>query len=315
MSNYLTAQDLVHHLLSSTGGGAQDGEHSAVRMAVVNGVREVMQARDWLWHTRQDSFTTLASATPPRTLLPENVKTIDTLVSDNTGALLAYISPQEYLQLTANNTATSEPFYYTILRSETYPDRYEIKFVDTPIDGLLYYYTYRYRPQPIKYMGYESAARVGTIAITSGSAAVTGTGTEFPTDAAGRVLRVGTVNDRPEPIGSLTPYREEHRILSRASNTGVTLAANAGETGSGLHYAITDEIDVFPQMWSACLSAVEMWYARMAGKSASEIVALFNRDLRLAMEADAISPMGTQARVFATPRTMGWHSNLLPDNT
>ena len=315
MSTYLTAQDLVHHLLSSTGGGAQDGEHSAVRMAVVHGVREVMQARDWLWHTKQDSFTTLASATPPRTLLPENVKTIDTLISDNTGALLHYLPPHDYLQLRANTTGTAEPFYYTILRSETYPNRYEIKFTDDPIDGLLYYYTYRYSPPPIKYMGYESAARTGTIATTSGSAAVTGTSTEFPEDAVGRVLRVGTATDSPEPIGSLTTYRHEYKISARASDTGITLGENAAATGSGLKYCLTDQIDVFPQMWSACLSAVEMWYARMAGKSAAEVTALFNRDLRLAMESDSITPMGTQARVHATPRTMGWHSNLLPDNT
>lgn len=315
MSTLYTAQDLVHHLLSATGGGAQDGEHSAVRLAVVNGVREVMQCRDWLWHTRQTSFTTNSAASPPVTLLPENVKTIDMLIRDKTGVLMRYVSPNEYLQLNRANIGTAEPFYYTIMRSTAYPERYEIKFVNQVTDGLTYFYTYRYVPPLIKYMGYENQARVGTVDATLNGTALTGTGTSFPADAQDRVLRLGTVDDRPEPVGSLTPFVAQFKIASRSSPTALTLDSGSPVAGTGLRYCITDQIDVFSQMWTVCLSAVEMWYARMAGKSAAEVTALFNRDLRLAMEADAISPIGTQARVYATPRTMGWHSNLLPDVT
>ena len=53
-----TAQDIVAYLLASTGGGAQDCEHHAVRQAVIHGVREVLQCRHWLWHQRTGSFTT-----------------------------------------------------------------------------------------------------------------------------------------------------------------------------------------------------------------------------------------------------------------
>ena len=35
----LTAQDVIEYLLASTGGGAQDGEHAAIRQAVTHGVR------------------------------------------------------------------------------------------------------------------------------------------------------------------------------------------------------------------------------------------------------------------------------------
>lgn len=313
MSTY-TAQDLVHHLLSSTGGGAQDGEHSAVRMAVVNGVREVMQCRDWLWHTKQVTFTTQIEASPPVTLLPPNVKTVDTLISKRNGTMLAYISPNEYLQLRANHVGPAEPFYYTILRSEAYPDRYEIKFVEDPLDGLIFFYTYRYVPPAIKYMGYESQARTGTVSVANNNGTVTGTGTQFPQDAAGKILRIGTPEDRPEPIGSLTPYVGEYKILSLPTATSLAIYPNSTAAATNAKYCITDQIDVFSQMWTACLSAVEMWYARMAGKSAAEITALFNRDLRLAMEADGISPVGTQVRMYATPRSKGWHSPLLPDN-
>lgn len=318
MSNpRFTAQDLVYHLLSSLGGGAQDGEHSAVRMAVVHGVREVMQSRDWLWHTKQSTFTTSSTVTPPVTplpfLLPYEVKTVDTLISDNTGTQLAYVSPNEYLQMRANQTGTAEPFYYTILRSEEYPQQYEVKFVYDPIDDLIFHYTYRKIPQPIKYMGYEEATRSGTVTGVGGTTTISGTDTTFPSDIAGRVIRVGTTADYPEPLGSLKPYTHEYLIASRASTTSLTVDGDIASAFSGDRYVITDEVDASPQMWTACLSACEMWYARMAGKPAGEITALFNRDMRLAMESDAISPSGTVSRVYATPRSMGWHSNLLPD--
>jgi hypothetical protein len=58
-----TAQDIVAYMLASTGGGGQDGEHHAVRQAIMHGVREVMQCREWLWHMRTNSFTTRQTKT------------------------------------------------------------------------------------------------------------------------------------------------------------------------------------------------------------------------------------------------------------
>lgn len=318
-----TAHDLVWHLLSSLGGGAQDGENSPLRMSVVHGVREVMHARDWLWHTKTASFTTNASATPPVTLLPKNVKSVETLISDSTGANLAYITPNEYLQLRANQSGTAEPFYYTILRSETYPDYYEIKFVYDPMDNLEYHFTYRYRPQEIKYMGYEPLTR-GQVSIGPDWAYIDLSSLPTRPEFVGRIIRLGDYIDStaydPQPIGGLYPYAEQHRISSWTSANDDryfidTTTGTQNRIARTLKFVITDELDASPQMWTAVLSACEMWYARMAGKPASEVTALFNRDMRIAMESDAISPSGTTGRVYASPRTMGWHSNLLPDVT
>jgi hypothetical protein len=44
-------------------------------------------------------------------------------------------------------------------------------------------------------------------------------------------------------------------------------------------------------------------------------MSLFNRDLRLAMENDVIAPLSGRPghMPYPTPRSMGWHSELLPD--
>lgn len=186
-----TAQDVVDYLLSAVG-GAQDGEHRAVRQAVIHGVREVLHSRNWLWHTKTGYFTTqqiattatitdtsnqivVASATgivvgrmleisptyfnnPVRVTdingttitldsaakasgtlvpvlvqtyydLPADLKDIDALVTDTVGTLHCYITPQEWQRLEVNTRGAGEPFYYTIMRSDLNPDRYQVRFV------------------------------------------------------------------------------------------------------------------------------------------------------------------------------------------
>jgi hypothetical protein len=68
-------------------------------------------------------------------------------------------------------------------------------------------------------------------------------------------------------------------------------------------------------MYTAILSATELWYARLAGKPGNDVTALFNRDLRLAMEMDVVSPLSGQPGPigYPTPRSRGYYSAQLPD--
>jgi hypothetical protein len=375
-----TAQDVVDHLLTTTGGGAQDGEHRAVRQAVIHGVREVFQTRQWLWHTKTGYFATqqisttataiisgsnqitVASSTgmvvgrlldipadyfsyPVRitaisgttvTLdaaakktkgaetvtvlvqtyydLPADLKDIDALVTDTVGTLHCYITPQEWQRLETNSRGSGEPYYYTLMRSDVFSDRYQVRFVGVPQNATVVHYTYRYIPKIVKYMGYEPVCRKGTVAVSSST--VTGTGTQFPADCAGAVIRFGSATTEADPIGALSPFQQEREIGSRQSDTALTLSTPiTGSISGTVKYALSDAIDCSPQMYTAVLSAAEMWYARLAGKPAIEAVQLFNRDLRLAMENDVVSPLSGRPRMldYPTARSMGWKSAPLPD--
>jgi hypothetical protein len=418
-----TAQDAVAYLLASTGGGAQDGEHHAVRQAVINGVREVTQCRHWLWYQRTGSFTTnqirttatvttgskvifVASATgfvpgrmvevsashfpaPARIVsvsgnavtldvaanqsgsgitvmpqtyydLPLDLKDIDTLVTNTVGTLHCYITPQEWQRLEVNTRGAGEPYYYTIMRSDLYPDRYQVRFVGVPTDSTVVHYTYRVTPQPIKYMGYERICRQGTVSLATVGASnvptVTGDGTAFPQDCAGAYIRFGAAGMDADPVGSTVPFVAERRINQWNSPTQLLISGAAGhirpsqygvepdEFDGGVvggatppapsptgatnlyssdllilpaktKYSITDAIDASPQMWTAILASCEMWYARIAGKPADGAMQMFNRDLRIAMENDVVTPLS--GRPYSTPyptsRSMGWHSELQPD--
>jgi hypothetical protein len=371
------AQDVVDHLLTAVGGGAQDGEARAVRQAVINGVREVLQARNWLWHTKTNYFATtrlsttasvisvgsptitvastdsmavgrlldisptyfttsprvvsinsptsvtvdqnakaaLPSGTTPVLIqtyydLPDDLKDMDVLVTNTVGTLHTYITPQEWQRLEVNTRGAGEPYYYTVMRSDLNPDRWQIRFVGVPTDGTPVYYTYRYEPKLVKYLGYEPSCRQGTATIGSGTPQpVTGSITAFKTDMAGAVIRFGTANTEADPLGALSPYVSQGRIKAVATSTSLTLQAPV-EQAAGVKYAISDVIDCSSQMYSAILTGVEYWYARLSGKTGDDINKLFNRDLRLAMERDVISPMsGRPSGIsYPTPRSAGWYS-------
>ena len=308
-----TAQDVVHHLLAATAGGAQDGEHAAVRLAVVHGAREVFQSRQWLWHTKTGQFTIQANQSSYD--LPPNVKEIDTLMTQTVGTLHCYVPPNEWLRLQVNTVGSGEPYYYTIMRSDNEPDRYQVRFVGQPAAGTVAHYTYRYIPKELKYMGYEKACRDGTVSasVSGTTQQVIGTGTSFPPDCAGCVIRFGTTTRNADPVGSLSPFLDQRTITQRASDTLLVLD-DPVTTATNVRYAITDVLDASPQMYTALLSGAEMWYARLTNKSANEALVVFTRDLRLAMEMDAPSPHANQMRhAYPTARSHGWYSPLQPD--
>lgn len=374
-----TAQDVVYYLLTATGGGAQDGEHSAVRAAVVNGVREVFQTRQWLWHTKSGTFTTQRVATtatitsgsasitvadptgfvPGRIVtfgslsyfaytpriasvsgnnvtmdrpaiasgsnvaalvqtfydLPVNVKDIDALMTETVGTLHFYLTPQQWMQLQVNTRGAGEPYYYTIMRSDVNPDRYQIRFVGVPQDGTVIFYTYRYIPEPVRLMGYEPSCRAGTAAVAANSTTVTITGNTLPINLTNAVIRFGGTTTEADPIGAINPFSYERRIIARVSDTQLTIDSALPAAVTGVKYAIADALDCSPQMYTAVLSAAELWYARLVGKSGVEAAALFNRDLRQAMENDVVSPQSGRMYVthYPTPVTRGFHSPLQND--
>ena len=129
------------------------------------------------------------------------------------------------------------------------------------------------------------------------------------------VRKLGTATTNADPIGALNAFVYERRITSRVNDTTLTIDSALPVAVTAVKYALSDLLECSPQMYTAILSASEMWYARLAGKPAVEVVQLFNRDLRLAMENDVVSPLSGRPRMidFPTARSMGWKSAQLPD--
>jgi len=423
-----TAQDIVAYLLATNGGGAQDGENTAIRHAVIHGVREVMQSKHWRYHFGTGRFETgivetvgsttkgsarinvasvsgfvagrivdvpnfsspvritsvgsnfikvdrLATSTSSSVKvrpqqyydLPFDLRDIDTLSTRTVGTLHTRISPMEWQRLEVNHRGSGEPYYYTVMRSDVNPDRYQVRFVGTPTNAVMVSFTYRRTPKPIKYLGYEKICRQGTVEVksVSGAMSAVGNGTDFPQDCATCYMRFGSPGMEADAHGSTSPFIMERRIESWVSATNVSLSSTSvyqrpGTDGVPIEatdfdagvvdldpppveaidgnttatyvtndydlidtplpaltrYAITDVIDASPQMYTAILSAAEMWYSRVAGRDYGTAMQVYNRDLRIAMENDTITPKsghGSYGQSYPTSTSMGWQNNLEGD--
>lgn len=273
--------------MNSSGGGAQDGEHRLLRAAAHHALRDVQNARDWRWYHTEAKLPSPTDSTNKVYILPENVKDVDSIVPPDRTVITEYVVPREWRRLEIYTLPTPSPLYWTVVPCTTKPGRWQMMFAGNPtgiVPTLDYYYTYRRRPGPLRYMGYEQSCRDGSISIN------------------GMVRRYGTTTNYPEGLSGVYPYTAQEII-------GVS-GSLEGTAPSGAKTAVSDYLDLSDHMYTAVLSAAEVWLARMQGKNVEGATANYQRDMRLAMEADTITPISGQRSFGAlySPRAMGYYS-------
>lgn len=304
---YYAAQDVVEYLMNTTGGGAQDAEHRLLRAAVHHAYRDVYHAKDWLWHVTETTLpAAIADSGGKQFLLPADLNNVDALIPPDPSIVTAYITPSEWRRYENQAVGSGEPIYWTVSRSTAHADRWKIMVAGTfpaAPAGSNYYITYRRRPMPLRFMGYESICRNGSLNATS---------------APGAVKRYGTSANYPEGLSGVYPYTAQE-ILGLAGSM-------VGTAPQGAKTVVSDCLDVSENMFTALLSAAEVWAARLQGKNVEGAVAVYQRDLRMAMEQDVIAPMSgrrlgvgrypenTVAPYAGSPRSLGYYSPSAPDS-
>jgi hypothetical protein len=287
---YYAAQDILEYLMASVGGGAQEAEHRALRIATHNALRDVGNARDWRWYETEAPLPAPTDSTNKVYILPANVKNVDSVVPPDRTTITEFVNPREWRRLEIYTLPTPSPLYWTVMRSPTKPDRWQMMFAGNPsgIDpSLTYYFTYRRQPTPLRYMGYEEVCRDGSLTATT---------------APGAVKRYGTAANFPEGMAGTRPFTAQE-ILGVAGSL-------QGTPPSGAKTVVSDYLDMSDHMYTAVLSGADMWLARLLGKNIDGATAVFQRDMRLAMEADQITPISGQRSFGAlySPRAMGYYS-------
>jgi hypothetical protein len=306
---YYAAQDIIEYLMNTVGGGAQDGEHRALRASAQHAYRDVAYARDWLWHLAQSPLPAAVAGSNNKVfVLPPDVKNVDGLIPPNRMKVVSYITGNEFRRLENYGMSAGSPIYWTLVKCPTKPDRWQLMIAGTPAPlepGEQYYITYRRKPAPLRYMGYEQACRNGSLTASN---------------AAGCVKRYGTATQFPEGPSGGHPFVAEE-VLGIAGSLNGTPPANAKTV-------VSDFLDVSENMYTAVLSGAEAWLARMLGKNVEGALTVYQRDLRLAMESDTVAPIsGRRAAVdrypefanpplvagWATPASLGYYSPPGPD--
>lgn len=285
---YYAAQDLIEYLMNSVGGGAQDSEHRLLRAALHHAYRDVVNVRDWNFHVATGTLAAGGGGSSNGVTsftLPANVKNIDALIPPlSHPTVTAFVTPAEWQRINIMLPALNAPIYWTVLKDPALPDRWQIRMAGAPPD-VEFNYIYRRRPTPLRYFGYETEARQPGFAVT------------------GAVRRYGTVTQFPEGISGLHPYTAQEIIGMNGSLIG-TPPANAKTV-------VSDYVDASDSMFTAILSGAEVWLARMNGKNVEGAMTIYNKDLRMAFEADSVVPISGQraggARLSAA-RALGYYS-------
>lgn len=268
---YYAAQDILEYLMNSVGGGAQDSEHRLLRAAIQHGYRDVMNARDWAFHVATAVLTNAPGGSGDGVksfTLPANIKNIDALIPPSSyQTSTSYVSPSEWHRINVRQPTLSSPIYYTVLQDAALPDRWQIVIAGSP-PSITFSYMYRRRPAALKWLGSEQEARAPGFSV------------------AGAVRRYGTANQFPEGLSGLHPFTAEE-VISRPGTLIGTPPANAKTV-------VSDLVDASDSMFTAILSGAEVWLARMNGKNVEGAMTIYNKDLRMAFEADTVVPISGQ---------------------
>jgi len=251
----------------------------------------LVKVRDWRFYQTYDIIN-LDKKYYVHTL-PWGVKSVDSITLDQpTGMNLEarYVTPRDFQRILDEKWVTVIELIWTVQQSEIAPDRYELRFYTgygwTPGEATL---TYRRRPRDLRLTGWEPTSRQGTVNWT-GTEAI-GTGTKFNNHMLGAVLRVsGDDTWHPESLTGLHAYTDEGLIYQVANDSKLyAWSPLGGMKYESTKYVVTDYLDIAPAMYSALLSGAEVWLARLMGKDQGPAFANYQRELRLAFEADAVA--------------------------
>lgn len=303
---YYAAQDVIEYLMNTVGGGAQDSEHRVLRAAAHHAYRDVTLAKDWLWYVEDRELPDAKPGSDGKAfVLPPDVTNIDALIPPDRVTVTSYITPAEWRRLESWPIASGTPIYWTMMRAQGYADRWELRVAGRPPqspDGMAYYYTCRRKPAPLRYFGYESICRNGSLNATN---------------AAGAVKRYGTSSNFPEGLSGVYPYVGQEILGQPGSLIGLA--------PPNVRTVVSDHLDLSENMYTAVLSASEVWLARLQGKNIDGAIQVYQRDLRMAMEQDVVAPIsgrrlgvdrypdGPAAPFAGSPRSLGYYSMSAPD--
>lgn len=167
-----------------------------------------------------------------------------------------YVDPARFHAEKNTTETTGEPRIFTIAPHPVQSDLPSIWLFPAPNTSQAFQTLCRRRPSKLSVLD----SNAGTVSVSAGGSAVTGTGTAFTSEMAGGVLRFGDANNIPNSLESPeNNYVEEAEILLVNSATSITLAAPVTNTFSGVKHRISSRIPYDAGALETAALACAMW--------------------------------------------------------
>ncbi len=203
------------------------------------------------------STSTDASLYRTHWTLPENFRSFGSPIrGDGGGQVLRYCAPNEYLSLAHSGAPTGDPCVYTIMQDPDFVGRLALYLFPAPLEVVNYRTIMVVAPRPLWFTGTESAARTGSLTVSSGSRQVQGNSTTIDTERMeGSVVRFSaSTTDPPTDQHGTNPYVNQRIITLVNAADGANafqIDTAASQTFTTVKYTIADPIDIDPIMLPA----------------------------------------------------------------
>jgi len=207
-----------------------------------------------------------------------------------------YVSPSEWMANERFAQTSGRTWNFTVMRDPKIVGQWAIYIGPIPNEAEPLGFMYRRRARTMRWAGTESAVRM----TASGSAAastVTTSGT-LPASCVGSILRISSsTTESPTSLFGTNPFTEQHEILSISTTTVTLKTSTLGQAFSaGSKIVVTDPVDMSESMVEALKARLEFRMARQYGeKNAMQMLALSDREIRIAMERDSMVRTGISA--------------------
>lgn len=225
--------------------------------------------------------------------LPANCRTIFTLYDTLApGRLITCVDPGDIIRERRLVRGAAFPVMYSAYRGESNTGSLAVHFAPSPSGARTYQCYGLFWPNPLTILDDTDD---GTVAVTSGSTAVTGTSTSFSSDHVGCVIRISPTGITKIPTdiqgevdkNRVQPYAIQGIVRSVASTTSLTLETPANKTVTGSGYRISSNVDIETgAMRNAFLRCCEARFATTDRKGMGEREAFYEATLAKAMYAD-----------------------------
>ena len=237
---------------------------------------------------------------------------------------MAYVHPKHWAfnRVRTDSTSSGAPLIFTVMGSTDTRNRLSIRVYPFPDQQYDYDYVYLRKPGDLGVFEYKT----GTVSTMSGSATITGSGTDWNTTYNGLVIRIkatdttvadGIVETGPFGFDRNAYYVHESLINAVASTTSLTTIDTIPETLSGVKYVISSLVDIEGEsMTTAYLRLLEKHMAiKMNMESKGDYFTLARAALIAAREADTRYSERRRITVGSSrySREYDWHRPLGPD--
>lgn len=178
--------------------------------------------------------------------LPVAFRRIGTIYESNGNRALSYLSPSDIQMNLLGGLSTGDPLCWTVRGERSdYLRKSVVEFSPIPTSSRSYEFVFV--PEPRAFTLPSKSVSSGTISMSSGATAVTGTGTAFTNEMIGTVFRASTASNlSPSSHVGDNPPIVEGVVTAVADATNLTIDTAAPSALSGVTWNVSDIIDIDP---------------------------------------------------------------------